>query len=49
MLRRVFSVLVFCCILPAQTKKVIANLSPEMLKDLAVFRPERENRGNARG
>src|SRR4030095_10683031 len=39
MLRRLFSVLVFCCILPAQTKKVIANLSPEMLKELAVSAP----------
>ena len=39
MLRRILSVLIFCCILPAQTKKVIANLSPEMLKDLAVSAP----------
>src|SRR3954453_19742756 len=28
-----------CCLLPAQTKKVIANLSPEMLNELAVSAP----------
>jgi D-2-hydroxyacid dehydrogenase (NADP+) len=39
MRRRILSVLIFCCILPAQTKKVIANLSPEMLKELAVSAP----------
>ena len=39
MRRRILSVLVFCCILPAQTKKVIANLSPDMLKELAVSAP----------
>jgi phosphoglycerate dehydrogenase-like enzyme len=33
------SLLVFCCLLPAQTKKVIANLSPDMLKELAVSAP----------
>lgn len=40
MMRRwVFSLLVFCCILPAQTKKVIANLPPEFVKELAVSAP----------
>jgi phosphoglycerate dehydrogenase-like enzyme len=39
MRRRVFSLLVFCCLLPAQTKKVIANLPPGMLKELAVSAP----------
>ena len=39
MRRAVLALLVFCCILPAQTKKVIANLSPEMLKELAVSAP----------
>ena len=39
MLRHILSVLIFCCVLPAQTKKVIANLSPEMLKELAVSAP----------
>jgi phosphoglycerate dehydrogenase-like enzyme len=39
MRRHVISLLVFCCLLPAQTKKVIANLSPEMLKELTVSAP----------
>src|SRR5271169_3189865 len=39
MRRLVISLLVFCCLLQAQTKKVIANLSPEMLKELAVSAP----------
>ena len=39
MRRLVISLLVFCGLLPAQTKKVIANLSPEMLKELAVSAP----------
>jgi len=33
------SFLVFCCVLPAQTKKVIANLPADMLKELAVSAP----------
>jgi len=33
------SLLIFSCVLPAQTKKVIADLSPEMLKELAVSAP----------
>jgi phosphoglycerate dehydrogenase-like enzyme len=33
------SFLVFCCVLPAQTKKVIANLDAQMLKDLAASSP----------
>lgn len=37
--RRALVLLFCCCLLPAQTKKVIANLSPEMLKDLAVSAP----------
>src|SRR3954469_9653494 len=36
---RSLSLLIFCCVLPAQTKKVIANLPPEMLKELAVSAP----------
>ena len=36
---RLLSLLIFCCVLPAQTKKVIANLSPDMLKDLAASAP----------
>src|SRR5450759_3038242 len=39
MRRRVFSLLAFCCLLPAQTKKVIANLPPGMLKELAISAP----------
>jgi hypothetical protein len=40
MLRRhILSLLVFCCLLPAQTMKVIANLSPDMVKELAVSAP----------
>src|SRR5664279_1975191 len=39
MRRCVLSLLVFCCMLPAQTKKVIANLSPDMVKELAVSAP----------
>jgi len=33
------SLLILCCALPAQTKKVIADLSPEMLKELAASAP----------
>jgi phosphoglycerate dehydrogenase-like enzyme len=33
------SCLVFCCVLSAQTKKVIADLPPDMLKELAVSAP----------
>ena len=33
---RVIALLAFCCAMPAQTKKVIANLSPDMLKELAA-------------
>ena len=37
---RVMSLLLFCVVLlPGQTKKVIANLSPEMVKELAVVAP----------
>src|ERR1035438_2585192 len=39
MRRCVLSLLVSCCMLPAQTKKVIANLSPDMVKELAVSAP----------
>jgi phosphoglycerate dehydrogenase-like enzyme len=39
MRRQVLSLLVFCCVLPAQTKKVIANLPPDMVKELAVSAP----------
>lgn len=39
MRRCVFSLLVLCCILPAQTKKVIANLPPGMVKELAASAP----------
>jgi phosphoglycerate dehydrogenase-like enzyme len=39
MRRQVLSLLVFCCVLPAQTKKVIANLPPDMVKQLAVSAP----------
>ena len=39
MRRCVFSLLVFTCMMPAQTKKVIANLRPEMLKELAGTAP----------
>ena len=39
MRRRVFLLMVFCCILPAQTKKVIANLPPDMVKELAASAP----------
>src|SRR5437763_6303722 len=39
MRRAAFALLALCCMLPAQTKKVIANLSPEMLKELAVTAP----------
>src|ERR1035441_1571618 len=39
MRRCVLSLVVFCCMLPAQTKKVIANLSPDMVKELAVSAP----------
>ena len=35
----VLSLLVFTCLLPAQTKKVIANLSPEMVRELAAIAP----------
>jgi len=35
----VLSILIFCCVLPAQTKKVIANLSPQMLHELATSAP----------
>jgi phosphoglycerate dehydrogenase-like enzyme len=35
----VLSLLVFTCLLPAQTKKVIANLSPEMVQELATIAP----------
>jgi hypothetical protein len=31
--------LILCCVLPAQTKKVIANLPPDMLKELATTAP----------
>src|SRR2546427_6562545 len=36
---KLVSVLLICCAVPAQQKKVIANLSPEMLKELAVTAP----------
>src|SRR6266540_4732888 len=36
---RALSLLAFCCILPAQTRKVIANLPPGMVKELAVSAP----------
>jgi len=39
MRRSAIALLALCCTLPAQTKKVIANLSPEMLKELAVSAP----------
>jgi phosphoglycerate dehydrogenase-like enzyme len=39
MRRQILSLLVFCCVLPAQTKKVIANLPPDMVKELAVSAP----------
>jgi phosphoglycerate dehydrogenase-like enzyme len=39
MRRLVLSLLVFGCVLPAQTKKVIANLPPDMVKQLAVSAP----------
>jgi phosphoglycerate dehydrogenase-like enzyme len=39
MRRHALSLLVFCCVLPAQTKKVIANLPPDMVKELAVSAP----------
>src|SRR5687768_4222333 len=39
MRRYLLSLLIFACAMPAQTKKVIANLSPEMLKELATLAP----------
>ncbi len=36
---RVLLLLIFCCVLPAQNKKVIANLPADMLKELAVSAP----------
>ena len=39
MKRFLFSLLVFGCLMPAQTRKVIANLSPAMLKELANTAP----------
>src|SRR3954451_10467914 len=39
MRRCVIALLALSCTMPAQTKKVIANLSPEMLKELAVTAP----------
>ncbi len=39
MSRCVWSLLVFCCALQAQTKKVIANLPPAMVQELAVSAP----------
>ena len=36
---RILSYLIFSCVLPAQTRKVIANLPPDMLKELAVSAP----------
>jgi hypothetical protein len=36
---RILSFLIFSCVLPAQTKKVLANLPAEMLKELAVSAP----------
>jgi hypothetical protein len=40
MSRHVLFLLVLCCaLLPAQTKKVIANLPPAMVRDLAVSAP----------
>ena len=39
MRRCAIALLALCSTMPAQTKKVIANLSPEMLKDLAVSAP----------
>ena len=39
-MRRLFlSLLLLSCVLPAQTKKVIANLPPDVLKELAVTAP----------
>jgi phosphoglycerate dehydrogenase-like enzyme len=39
MRRCAFSLLVFCCLMPAQTKKVIANLPAELLQELALSTP----------
>jgi phosphoglycerate dehydrogenase-like enzyme len=39
MRRCAFWLLVFCCVLPAQTRKVIANLPPGMVKELAASAP----------
>lgn len=40
MSRHVLSLLVLCCAaLPAQTKKIVANLSPAMVRELAVSAP----------
>jgi phosphoglycerate dehydrogenase-like enzyme len=39
MKRCLFSLLALCCMAPAQTKKVIANLPAEMVKELAVSAP----------
>src|SRR5450759_2328321 len=39
MKRLLISLLVFGCAMSAQSKKVIANLSPEMLKELATSAP----------
>ena len=36
---RVFALLAFSSVMPAQTKKVIANLPPDMLKELAATAP----------
>lgn len=40
MVRFVLSMLALVCVLPAQTKKVIANLSPEMVNELARTAPQ---------
>jgi phosphoglycerate dehydrogenase-like enzyme len=39
MRRSLFSLVVFACVLSAQTKKVIANLPPDMVKELATAAP----------
>lgn len=37
--RTALGLIMFACAMPAQTKKVLANLSPEMLKELAATAP----------
>jgi phosphoglycerate dehydrogenase-like enzyme len=39
MRRCLLSLVVLCCIVPAQTRKVIANLPPDVVKELAVSAP----------